>query len=259
MTAFDRVSRRRALKVLGLVVFSTSVIVSFAEFRKPPPKRAGYTTVESPPPAEGQKALSYTELRKTQRGPSREVYLESIESLRARLPAVSEPFARQPGDRERMLEARAERRAFDGAPPTVPHPVDERAVPNCLVCHEHGAMIGQLRAPAMSHVAMSSCLQCHVSQTEVHSSPVTGTSVGSGSEFTALAFGGLGTRAWLGAPPTRPHAAAMRTNCASCHGVAGHPGLRTSHPERQSCEQCHAGGEGNDGMKAMIARGEDNR
>lgn len=254
MSGLHRVTRRRALSVLGLVVFSASVIVSFAEFRKPPPKRAGYTSGDAVAPAQGQHALDYTELRHTQRGPARDVYRESMETLRARLPALTEPLVRTPGERDQMLASRAARRAYDGAPPTVPHPVDERASPNCVVCHEHGAMVGTLRAPAMSHAMLSSCLQCHVPELKVHASPVASTLVGSGNSFEPIPFGGVGTRAWPGAPPTRPHTLAMRTRCSSCHGVAGHPGLRTSHPERQNCEQCHAGIDGNESVNLAMAR-----
>lgn len=260
MNTLDRATRRRVLKVVAALVFSTSVIVSFAQFRKPPPTRVGYGSTSGETsvgglPSEGANALSYRELRETQRGPARSVYLDSVEALRARLPALSEPFVRKPGEREHMLELRAARRAFDGAPPTVPHPVDDRAIPNCLVCHEHGAMVGQLRAPAMSHVVMGSCLQCHVSRADEHGSPAAHATLADGNRFEALPFGGTGSRAWLGAPPTRPHPLAMRTECSSCHGVSGHPGLRTSHPERQNCEQCHAGAEGVAGPNAILASG----
>jgi nitrate reductase (cytochrome), electron transfer subunit len=49
-------------------------------------------------------------------------------------------------------------------------------------------------------------------------------------------------RAFDGAPPTIPHSTLMRTDCLSCHGPQGLYGLRTPHPERQSCLQCHAPG-----------------
>jgi cytochrome c-type protein NapB len=32
----------------------------------------------------------------------------------------------------------------------------------------------------------------------------------------------------------------MRENCMSCHGEGGTSAIRTSHPDRQSCTQCHA-------------------
>ena len=30
-----------------------------------------------------------------------------------------------------------------------------------------------------------------------------------------------------------------KENCLACHGPRGHPFLRTSHPERTNCTQCH--------------------
>ena len=36
-----------------------------------------------------------------------------------------------------------------------------------------------------------------------------------------------------------PHGTFMRTRCLSCHGEYGYPGLRTDHPRRVNCVQCH--------------------
>ena len=49
-----------------------------------------------------------------------------------------------------------------------------------------------------------------------------------------------GTRFLPDAPPVMPHPRWMHETCASCHGTLGPQGLRTTHPERQNCEQCHA-------------------
>ena len=242
MNGLQKLDRARTLNLLGVTILATSLVAIFAEFRKPPPNQAGYAQPTGVAPLEAhERALTYTELRETSRGPDRSVYLASAELLVARLPAPGAPFERQPGDRERMLHHRAQRRAYDGAPPTVPHPVDERALPNCLVCHERGAIIGDLKAPAMSHPPMGSCLQCHAGETAAHASPVTAGALQVTNQFQGEPIGGPGSRAWTGAPPTRPHRRAMRENCGSCHGVAGHPGLRTPHADRQNCEQCHAG------------------
>jgi cytochrome c-type protein NapB len=32
----------------------------------------------------------------------------------------------------------------------------------------------------------------------------------------------------------------MRSDCMSCHGYEGRLGIRTTHPWRNSCQQCHA-------------------
>lgn len=260
MNGLQKLDRARTLKLLGVTILATSLIAIFAEFRKPPPNQAGYAQPTDVEPLEAhERALTYTELRETSRGPDRSVYLASAELLVARLPAPGAPFERQPGDRERMLHHRAQRRAYDGAPPTVPHPVDERGLPNCLVCHERGAIIGDLKAPAMSHPPMGSCLQCHANEPSAHGSPVTASAIQVVNDFEAEPVGGAGSRAWLGAPPTRPHQRTMRENCGACHGVAGDPGLRTPHADRQNCEQCHAGDSRNGITLPVFAKGMDER
>jgi cytochrome c-type protein NapB len=55
-----------------------------------------------------------------------------------------------------------------------------------------------------------------------------------------------GLRAWPGAPPTIPHPTNMRGECLSCHGPDGKVGMRSSHPWRVSCRQCHVEGSGTD-------------
>ncbi len=47
-------------------------------------------------------------------------------------------------------------------------------------------------------------------------------------------------RPWAHAPPVIPHTTLMRTDCLSCHGPAAYAGLRTDHPQRSNCVQCHA-------------------
>lgn len=39
---------------------------------------------------------------------------------------------------------------------------------------------------------------------------------------------------------TIPHGTQLRSDCLSCHGPPGLVGLRTPHPDRQACVQCHA-------------------
>jgi cytochrome c-type protein NapB len=242
MNGLQKLGRARAVKLLGAVVLASSLLAIFAEFRKPPPGGAGYATSAGLEPLQvSGRALTYAELRDTSRGPGRDLYLANAELLVARLPALDASFERRPGQREQMLRNRARRRAYDGAPPTVPHPIDERALPNCLLCHERGAVVGELRAPAISHPPMGSCLQCHAPEPASHGSPVTTSTLQVVNAFEPEPPGGGGTRAWESAPPTRPHPWAMRENCGACHGVAGDPGLRTPHADRQNCEQCHVG------------------
>ncbi|MBM4363579.1 MAG: hypothetical protein FJ104_12935, partial [Deltaproteobacteria bacterium] len=142
------------------------------------------------------------------------------------------PSGPEPAElRRSLLESRARRRAYDGAPPGIPHAIDEQSTASCLACHERGARIGDRLAPAMSHGPRPSCTQCHAPVHAVDSLPSNG--------FVGLPSPGPGRRAWPGAPPTVPHAVDLRGKCESCHGPTGLAGIRTPHPGRRSCTQCH--------------------
>lgn len=147
-------------------------------------------------------------------------------------------------ERALALRERAARRAFDGAPPVVPHPVAQDSAAACLACHGPGLVIKDKVASKMSHALHTSCTQCHV--------PAVGPRIPMVdlallAPLTENQFAGLdallqGSRAWPQAPPTIPHSTLMRSECVSCHGPQGLYGLRTPHPERQSCVQCHVSG-----------------
>jgi len=146
------------------------------------------------------------------------------------------PVAGTVAQKEAALERRATNRAFDGAPPTIPHHVDQKSAQACIACHGNGTVSASLRIPRMSHPFLANCTQCHV---ESNPSPLVAT------EFRENTFVGLlapdhGPRAYHKAPPQIPHPTWMRNDCMSCHGPAGAPGIRTSHPERKNCQQCHA-------------------
>ena len=64
--------------------------------------------------------------------------------------------------------------------------------------------------------------------------------------FVASGYEGLaqdlvaGDRATPGAPPRIPHRVLMRENCVACHdGPGAREEVRTTHPERWRCRQCH--------------------
>ncbi len=144
-----------------------------------------------------------------------------------------------PAERAASLAARAARRAYDGAPPIVPHAVDERGAPACLACHERGMRVDDRIAPAMSHAPYASCLQCHGGPGERPRGSSLAPSVATANGFVGLEAPAQGERAHPGAPPTIPHRTFMRERCTSCHG-AWATGLASTHPWRQSCTQCHA-------------------
>ncbi len=144
--------------------------------------------------------------------------------------------------RAMAVAARAARRAFDGAPPVVPHPIAQDSSAACLACHGPGLAVKDKVASRISHAAYSSCSQCHVA--------AGGLGLGgagpallaplAGNHFAGAEAPLKGSRAGPHAPPTIPHGTRMRGDCLSCHGPRALFGLRTPHPERQSCAQCHA-------------------
>ncbi len=144
----------------------------------------------------------------------------------------------RPGATKSSATVRAQRRLFDGAPPTVPHPP---LGGSCTQCHNARGMDvpGLGFAPPSPHEdtpgmsALSRCNQCHVHVLDT-------------AEFVANGFAGVrqdlrkGERLYDGAPPVMPHSRSMRENCAACHdGPAAREEVRCTHPERTRCDQCH--------------------
>ncbi len=150
----------------------------------------------------------------------------------------SVPVAGRDGALKTTPLERAKRRAYDGAPPVIPH---QPMGMNCIACHnERGMDVADVGfAPPSPHErteglsALSRCEQCHVFRT-------------TDAKFVANTFAGLpqdlrpGARAYDGAPPVLPHGLLMHENCLACHsGPAAREEIRTTHPERENCVQCH--------------------
>ena len=158
-------------------------------------------------------------------------------SERVPVPGKPEGFAKS------SAAVRAGRRLYDGAPPVIPH----RALgASCTECHnERGLEVPELGyAPPSPHAltrglgATARCQQCHV-YGDAPDAPAA-------KPFRGNTFVGLpqdlrhGRRLYPGAPPVIPHPVFLRESCAACHtGQAAREEIRTSHPERQRCRQCH--------------------
>lgn len=123
-------------------------------------------------------------------------------------------------------------RSFPGAPPGYAHrdEADYEAVPEaCLSCHKRGTG----GAPATPHPQLPECRHCHLF------TRAKGTF--RASTFAALPPPKRAGRAVPGGPPVMAHPpSALRGSCLACHGEKGQlEALRTPHPERTACEQCH--------------------
>jgi cytochrome c-type protein NapB len=138
-----------------------------------------------------------------------------------------------------LRSERATRRAFDGAPPVIPHPIGSNGAAACLACHADGFALANRRASPIPHEAYASCTQCHVRSTAPFTRVAGNAAAEVPSTWTGLRSPGAGEEAYTGAPPALPHSTRMRERCDSCHGADGAVPLRTPHPERRSCLQCH--------------------
>ncbi len=157
------------------------------------------------------------------------------------------------------LSDRQTRRAYDGAPPTVPHPIDQLDSVGCMACHGEGLRSNSLRAGKIPHPFYAGCTQCHVEQ-QARFAIVSATFE---NTFVGVAAPTHGGRAASGAspvvphttwmrealenrnpavdwvPPVVPHTTWMRNDCLSCHGRTAASGMESSHPWRAHCLQCH--------------------
>ena len=158
--------------------------------------------------------------------------------------ATSEQAAVEPGvdnkislaEKRLALAMREKNRSFNGAPPTVPHPIAETSAESCVACHSQGTQTATLRIPKMSHPLFSNCTQCHVGTASLDMP----NAMVRANHFVGLAAPEAGPKAFAGAPPQIPHSTWMRVDCLSCHGQTSYRGLQTTHPWRQNCQQCHA-------------------
>lgn len=233
MTAQTRSSVGPSLQIGFSIVLGLAVIGFFVGIGDAPDTGSPLVHVGAAErPTERAAMPSYTGLRESARGGS---------DWATEAAALAGGATGQGGDRAAAVEERAEGRAYDGAPPTIPHPVRQNSAAECLACHEDGLRIRDRLATAMPHAELASCTQCHV----VESPPMPGAMLPPDATFAANGFAGLespgaGGRAWSIAPPMVPHKTTMRERCMSCHGPNGRDPLQTPHPERQSCSQCHA-------------------
>jgi cytochrome c-type protein NapB len=182
-------------------------------------------------------AVSYGQMRRRVTGPTGN-WQQSLQQIPQ--PQIDLFAEIKPNEAEKLVSThiRASRRAFNGAPPVIPHAVENTSDAACYACHGQGMRIVDRVANQMSHGFLANCTQCHAppppavfAAIEPHVE----------NSFVGLPAPLAGERAFAGAPPTIPHSTWMRETCLACHGnEAGWAGLQSTHPWRSQCQQCHA-------------------
>jgi nitrate reductase (cytochrome), electron transfer subunit len=152
-------------------------------------------------------------------------------------------------------------RGFEGAPPRIPHSLTaaEFRTFSCKTCHERGGFSERFTAyvPLTPHPERGICLQCHVGVDSVIGEEVADSNPNGRCPICHGSTGGpprptasltWSTTVWPTLPrlttgenpPPIPHDLQFRENCLTCHaGPAAVAEIRTLHPERANCRQCH--------------------
>ncbi|MFO0880689.1 MAG: nitrate reductase cytochrome c-type subunit [Gemmataceae bacterium] len=219
---------------LTVVVVLGVVLVGFLRGVREPPPVSRLGTGRAPAISSAQPALRYNQLpfpRPDERS--------QLASLNYEMPGVFDRVVRTEEMRQQALADRARNRAYDGAPPTIPHGTDQMTTASCLLCHGQGIRVADRIASKISHPHYPNCTQCHVEMSRLELDRQSSTTVVD-NKFVGAYRSGPGGRASPGAPPTIPHSTWLRQDCLSCHGLLTRPGTRTTHPWLTSCTQCHA-------------------
>src|SRR5262245_60605859 len=132
-------------------------------------------------------------------------------------------------NRKRTLAVYYARRASPGDPPFIPHPIDasDESGRTCLACHIDRGWAPRFGAytPVTPHPDLVPC-QCWPAP--------------QGAPTKARPAPPRLPVVTPGKPPQLPHSLEMRENCRACHvGPGAVDELRTTHPERGACQQCH--------------------
>jgi len=183
-------------------------------------------------------AITYAEISHSAMGPTAE-----FQAIAKTLPQT-EPYdlyaeiKPSEADKAASSKLRGARRAFNGAPPVIPHAVQNTSDSACYACHSSGMKMAGLKASVMSHQFLANCTQCHAPPPPA---PFQQDVKAVDTSFVGLPAPKAGKRAYPGAPPTIPHSQWMREKCSACHGGPnGWAGMESTHPWRTNCTQCHA-------------------
>ncbi|MDH3272333.1 MAG: hypothetical protein OEN56_13420 [Gemmatimonadota bacterium] len=175
--------------------------------------------------------------------------------------SVAPDFVDDRAGHVRSVEIYRRLRAYPGAPPRVPHGLtdEEYRRGTCNLCHERGGWVARFGtyAPVTPHPQYGACLQCHAARDELvgvalpsgpadvvcaqcHVDPDAQPGLFVASDWRGAAWAETDLRAMPESPHRIPHRIEGRGNCLACHaGPAAIAEIRTDHPERVNCRQCH--------------------
>jgi nitrate reductase (cytochrome), electron transfer subunit len=176
--------------------------------------------------------------------------------------AIAPAIRREREAHPRTLKTYRYLRAYPGAPPRIPHELtpEEFRTGACKTCHERGGYSRRFAAyvPLTPHPDSGPCLQCHVGTDELMAVPLVSHDpnqrchqchgaggrphgeVETSIDWRTTAWPQLAPRTPGRTPPPIPHDLTSRGNCLACHaGPAAAAEIRTTHPERADCRQCH--------------------
>ena len=248
MTPWDRSTGGLALPLFLIGSAITALAALFVGIKRAPPR---HPTEAKPIAVERPMA------------PSESIRSEALVfRTRAGMMAIAFTTRREREAHPRTLETMRYLRTYPGAPPRIPHELtpDEFRTGACNPCHEQGGYSRRFSAyvPVTPHAANGPCLQCHVGDDPVMAVSLVSPDPnrrchqchGGGGSARAEANALLvwRTTAWPklarktpdSTPPPIPHDLQNRGNCLACHAGPGAVAeIRTTHPERADCRQCH--------------------
>lgn len=141
---------------------------------------------------------------------------------------ISGDLVHRVDDKDYLIE-RKKLRAYDGAPPRIPHPVQPNiAYISCNNCHH----VGSHHGPNNLHKDQENCYQCHV--------PITTDSLFKRNEYVGYFNYEKQDRAQPLGPPYIPHRVQDRQKCHICHTADGsQEALKPRHGHLENCTGCH--------------------
>lgn len=228
---------RRFVSLIVVVVLGITLVGYIRGITEPAPLTSPLRHSDRTTRPDVPQAVRYSEMPSA-RQQAHAGMTSHLDDLKFPKPGPFDPVIRTEEMKLAALVDRSRVRAYDSAPPVIPHGITQSSAVSCLACHGQGIIVGDRIATKVSHPHYTNCTQCHV-EGERTQTPWA-TTILAENDFQGIGRAGPGTRAWPGAPPTIPHTTWMRQDCTSCHGLIARPGIRTTHPWLTNCTQCHA-------------------